>query len=291
MLWFLMGMACTKDVVIGVDNLPAHLEFHLRADEDSLSRNSSNQWVLHGLSSDQTVNLSLWYGNRECQLSNPTVNAQSIAEGIHHSSWTCIGLGGYEMLELREASLWVGQSEMTNALWEQLTGSSANDDCGPQCPKNNVTWGQTLEFANQLSMLEGLEQCYTKDDSGEIIQRENCTGYRLPSNAEWEVFADVASNTKYSGSDTVTEVGWINSNSAMKRHPVCQLKPNKYGLCDVTGNVWEWCWDALGKTPNLRRVRGGGFSSLEDVARLDNIVDFPMSFAVGHVGFRLVRNR
>ena len=73
----------------------------------------------------------------------------------------------------------------------------------------------------------------------------------------------------------------------VERHPVCEPR-NGYKLCDVTGNVWEWCWDTF-ERPQLRRVRGGGFTSVSEVALRENGVDFPANLGAEHIGFRLVR--
>ena len=92
----------------------------------------------------------------------------------------------------------------------------------------------------------------------------------------------------YADSETASKVAWVRENSNVERHPVCELKANGYQLCDITGNVWEWCWDTP-ERKELRRVRGGGFTSAPEVALRSNGVDFPANLGAEHVGFRLVR--
>ena len=135
-----------------------------------------------------------------------------------------------------------------------------------------------------------MEQCYSNNEQKQPIWKEDCNGWRLPTDEEWSF---VASNgkTKYSGSDKISEVGWFRENSDMTRHPVCQKQPNELGFCDMTGNVWEWCWDPKPLNGDDRRVRGGGYTSRDEIALLSNKIDFPRHLGADHIGFRLVRNQ
>ncbi len=283
----LFAVGCTRDVVVGVSDLPAGEAFQLTLDGQPMQTLSLNTWSSPALSMRETHQLQLWYGERECTLSNPIVEGQlGFGEWTHKTDWSCAGLIGYEMLPVGE--LLVGKSEVTVGLWQQLKGEDSEDPCGAQCPKSNLNWLQALEFANQLSMVEGLDQCYTKEAQGVVTVVSGCNGYRLPTDAEWTELSSQDKSTPFADSQTVTEVGWMRDNSDLQRHPVCQLQTNGFGLCDTTGNVWEWVWDTV-QRKELRRVRGGGFTSVADVARLDNVVDFPMGLGAEHVGFRLVR--
>ena len=286
-LLFLLSIGCTRDVVVGVENLPSEESFVMTMNGEPMVTRTSNVWVSPEASMREEHSLKLWYGERECSLSQDSVIGEiGFGELSHQSNWSCPGLLGYKMHLVGD--LMVGESEVTVGLWQQIKGEDQEDICGSKCPKSNINWAQTLEFANQMSILEGLTQCYHNIDGKNIEAKEECDGYRLPTDTEWSGFSSLNKEMPYADSDFAPTVGWVKDNSDLLRHPVCNLDRNGYQLCDVTGNVWEWCWDTPERT-ELRKVRGGGFTSTEDVARLDNGVDFPAHLGAEHIGFRLVR--
>lgn len=285
----LLLFGCSRDVVIGIQNLPKGESFRLQVNGTDVKPFEPNQWRVSQLQTNQVVSLNFWYGQQECRLITPTFTLKrGFGQVTHLTEWSCPGLLGYEMIDID--GLLVGRSEVTVGLWRQLKGDDIEDTCGANCPKSNINWLQTLEFANQMSMMEGLEQCYTQVEGQKVIYKEGCTGYRLPLDTEWVKFSS-KSNLPYADAEDAESVGWVKANSDIKRHPVCEKTSNDFGLCDVTGNVWEWCWDTAPNRTELRRVRGGGFTSAPEVALRDNSVDFPAHVGADHIGFRLVRTR
>jgi sulfatase modifying factor 1 len=75
--------------------------------------------------------------------------------------------------------------------------------------------------------------------------------YALPTEAQWEYAARGGQSFVYAGGDTVTEVAWVADNAGSTTHPVCQKARNGYGLCDMSGNVWEWTADLFGDYPSV----------------------------------------
>ncbi len=119
-------------------------------------------------------------------------------------------------------------------------------------PVVNVSWYDALIYANWLSLRAGLKPVYIIDSVGKsqynwiITTDDLATGYRLPTEAEWEYAARGGSDQQsftYAGSNTLDSVAWWYGNSNSRTHAVRTRKPNSAGLYDMSGNVWEWCLD------------------------------------------------
>jgi formylglycine-generating enzyme required for sulfatase activity len=176
---------------------------------------------------------------------------------------------------------------------------------GDDYPMYYVSWQEAIEYCNQRSVKEGLTPAYS--GSGDAIQCNfNASGYRLPTEAEWEWAArgggkDTLEYT-YSGSNSADEVAWYDSNSGSSTHIVGMKKANSLGLYDMSGNVWEWCWDWYGSYGNsavtdpmgaasgsYRVLRGGSwYSSARGVRSAYRGSNTP-TFRNYDLGFRVVR--
>jgi formylglycine-generating enzyme required for sulfatase activity len=189
-------------------------------------------------------------------------------------------------------------TEVTQGEWQAVMGSNPSHfkNCGANCPVEQVSWDDAVGYANALSRREGLPECY----AGSTFTGLTCTGYRLPTEAEWE-YAARAGTTTATHADRGT-VAWFSENSGSETHPVGQKQPNAWGLYDMLGNVWEWTsgWydrypsgpvaDPTGTGAGLNRVyRGGSWRLNARYARAayrDN--DRPVNRS-NALGFRLVR--
>jgi formylglycine-generating enzyme len=136
------------------------------------------------------------------------------------------------------------KTEVTRKLWQAVMGNSPGRFDGDNNPVEGVTWYECLEFCNNLSKKEGLEPVYKfKIGSTNVTWNKNKNGYRLPTAAEWEYACYAGTTTRINSDSDLKKVGWLSENSRRKTHPVAQKTPNSWGLYDMHGNVYEWCWD------------------------------------------------
>ncbi len=205
---------------------------------------------------------------------------------------------------------WMAESEVTQRQYRNLMGSSPSYFKGDDLPVEQVSWFDAVAYCNALSVKEGLQPCYQINGTtvgwGDGVK---CSGYRLPTEAEWEYAANPASGSRtvYAGSDTVDGVAWIDMNSGGGTHAVKTKTANGRGLYDQSGNVWEWVWDwyqsnyealpstdPMGPTakpsPEYRVLRGGAWSSTATNARVAVRYGIAPTSRISYLGVRLVRS-
>ena len=215
--------------------------------------------------------------------------------------------------EVQVSPFLIDRTEVTQAQYEALMNTNVSRFKGANLPAEQVAWAGAVLFCNARSRAEGLEPCYD-EETGECNFEAN--GYRLPTEAEWEYAARAGSDGPYFfGADPrlLSDYAWHEGNANGKTHQVGQLRPNPFGLCDMLGNVGEWCNDYYdpaaydqGGDQNAQDprgpaetekfvLRGGSYHSKPEALRVSaRTGEYPgqIDGCLGgdHLGFRTVRN-
>lgn len=225
-------------------------------------------------------------------------------------------------------SFYISKSLVTQSEYQAIMGinPASGYGVGANHPVYNVSWYSAIKYSNLRSMAEGLTPVYSiagstnPADWGVVPYAENATwdavisnwnanGYRLPTEAEWELAARGGSNTPdylYSGSDDIDAVAWYwGNNTPQGTKPVATKAPNSLGLYDMSGNILEWSWDWYDsayydtsptdnpKGPDSgthRSLRGGGWDYDAIDCRVSSR-DFAKQWEISTgIGFRVVRS-
>lgn len=208
--------------------------------------------------------------------------------------------------QVRVSSFYMAKFDVTEGLYQSVMGSNPSTFTGDSNrPVENVSWDDAVSFCNRLSQRDGLQKVYTINGT-DVTADWSANGYRLPTEAEWEYAArggqeGASEHHVYAGSDDLGQVGWYSVNSGRTTHPVGQKAPNALGLYDMSGNVWQWCWDWYGEYAyalndpqgaswgSSRVIRGGCWGSEAQSARVAYRL-YSTPFNRGNImGFRLVR--
>ncbi|MBQ5708226.1 MAG: SUMF1/EgtB/PvdO family nonheme iron enzyme, partial [Peptococcaceae bacterium] len=199
----------------------------------------------------------------------------------------------FEMVKIPGKNYEMMTTEVTQKLYRYIMGENPSEFIGENNPVEMVSWYDAVYFCNKLSEKCGYTPVYSNETTeyGKIItQNTSADGFRLPTEAEWEYAAKGGQNYKYAGSDNIDEVAWYSRNSGGTTHPVAQKKANGYGLYDMSGNVWEWCWESA--PYYCRHIRGGSWwynSSADDCAVSSRYHYNSASNRGSDDGFRVVR--
>lgn len=182
---------------------------------------------------------------------------------------------------------YIGQTEVTQALWEAVMGSNPSGHKGDNLPVELVSWNDCQEFIQKLNQLTGKQ-------------------FRLPTEAEWEYAARGGRKSrgyKYAGGNDIGSVAWYCDNSGTGTHPVAAKQANELGIYDMSGNVWEWCSDRYGdyqsssqsdpqgpSSGSVRVGRGGCYYCFVWNCRVSNRFNGTPDFRDGGLGLRLSCN-
>ena len=256
---------------------------------------------------------SFQMGSKAGDTANKPVHEVTISKGFY--------MGKYEVTQ-EEYSVIMGSNP------SKFSSGAEEGEVQEQRPVENVSWYDAVVYCNKRSIAEKLEPVYKKGDETDPAEWGNipansdaewdnitcdwdANGYRLPTEAEWEYAARGGNGTTealiWSGTDKEDELenyAWYNSNSKNKTHEVGMKDPNGYGLCDMSGNVSEWCWDWYtgdyykqtegvndpkgASSGSLRVFRGGRWSFSADYASVSYRSNGSPDYRYSDLGFRVV---
>lgn len=179
---------------------------------------------------------------------------------------------------------------VTQAEYARVTGAWPSHTRGDALPVETVSWWDAVRFCNARSMREGLAPAYRIDDDA-IAWDAAAGGYRLPTEAEWEHACRAGTTGPRHGA--LDDIAWYRANAGERPHDVATKQPNAWGLHDMLGNVWEWCWDLYDPAVygTYRVLRGGGWFDEPWSCRASVRRRSHPTFRIDDVGFRLARAR
>jgi formylglycine-generating enzyme required for sulfatase activity len=215
------------------------------------------------------------------------------------------------------SDFYLAKSEVTQKEYRALTGNNPSNSQGGNLPVENVTWFDAVRYCNARSVQEGLTPAYTIQGDN-VTWNRNSDGYRLPTEAEWEYACRAGTATPFNTGNNISDSqanfnnnygynndasGRITGGYRQKTVAVNSFSPNQFGLFDMHGNVWEWCWDWYGaygtaartnpagsEAGTLRVNRGGGWNDFPRHLRSAYRATTPPNNTSFNIGFRLARN-
>ncbi|MFO7914529.1 MAG: SUMF1/EgtB/PvdO family nonheme iron enzyme [Candidatus Krumholzibacteriales bacterium] len=249
---------------------------------------------------------------------------------VHTVSLDSFRIGKYEITyglwkEVMDWAVSSGGYTFTN---EGRTGGCYPAPCvnTDRHPVTEIDWRDCIAWCNAYSEMEGLEPVYYTSPAQTEVYRSSlpvsyiyndyvdwsANGYRLPTEAEWEYAARyidgtmISSGGKHSGYNiyvNIEDCAWFYQNSVSGTHPVGELKPNSLGAHDMSGNVWELCWDIFGEYPSIsqdnphgpdegtdRVMRGGSWNGYASYCQTSYRRRIRPRDSFYNIGFRVCRN-
>lgn len=211
---------------------------------------------------------------------------------------------GTARAEIEVPAFFIGTVPVTQALWTHVAGTNSNPAAhrGLALPVENVSWDTITQTGGFLDLIN--ESGLRKEVLAQLPAGKGV--FRLPSETEWEYAARGGpywgDGFRFSGSNDIDAVAWYDRRHGDHTQPVAQKAPNRLGLYDMSGNVWEWCHDLFTSnvaaiprdgTPLVgpgdeRGLRGGCFHNWAIHCTVSKRYQIERQYCDGCIGFRLV---
>jgi formylglycine-generating enzyme required for sulfatase activity len=208
--------------------------------------------------------------------------------------------------------LYLSETEITQQQWTAVMGENPSYFAADDRPVERVTWRDAIRFCNRLSEWEGLRPAYSVQGTAVTWDRA-AAGYRLPTEAEWEYACRAGTRTPFATGACLSPAqanydggkpfpGCPSGRVRGRTRPVGKFAPNAWGLFDMHGNVWEWCWDWYGSyeegrttdptgppSGSKRVLRGGSWLKAAEFCRSANRSRYDPNSRTYDIGFRVAR--
>lgn len=180
---------------------------------------------------------------------------------------------------------------VTQALFSQISGNNPARFAGTHRPVEHISWYDAVQFCNQISAYFDLRPVYQSGESKDHVTEDPAAdGFRLPHDAEWQFAVLGGQSSPLYGE--IGQIAWYKQNSGGTTHEVGLKTANAYGLYDMLGNVWEWCFDVYDPDVygSYRIFRGGGWNDPARGCLATNRRRSHPTYDIDDLGFRLARN-
>ena len=275
-----MGHAPPSQIVLTKEAYEKYIEFG----EDNCLKKLDTVIVKHGIELEiyQYISFAKLEKTPSVFLNKIDKEKKIVPEASRLIDFILINPGHYnriidqQLIKINYSFL-ISKHLITQRIYENIMGNNPSNFIGENLPVERVSFYDSIKFCNELSIKDGYEEVY-KIANNKVILNEKVRGYRLPFEVEWEYVL---------GYDNIEEnlikIARYYDNSGNITYDVGSLGEegeNKHGICDLLGNVWEWCFDNYKENPpqsivqeennQLRVLRGGSFADFKTMFTTEN---------------------
>jgi len=182
----------------------------------------------------------------------------------------------------------IGRTPVTRSEYDAVVGRPADAEGAADVPAHPITWFDAVRWCNEASAAAGLDPAYDVDGR-EVTWDVSADGFRLPTEGEWEYACRAGAPRPTYG--PLQDIAWSAADEIDGPQPVARKAANAFGVFDMLGNVWEWCWDYAdtARYGDYRSLRGGGWADREWSLRASVRRGSAPDAVLEDVGFRIAR--